>query len=71
MATGHPLTGHRVRPPSSLSESRDHRRIPHIDGGHDHEDNLILDLATEVGALIMVSNDTDFRSAGMYQRGFC
>jgi len=26
----------------------------------DHEDNLILDLAAEVGALIMVSNDTDF-----------
>ncbi len=28
----------------------------------DHEDNLILDLATEVGALIMVSNDTDLLS---------
>jgi predicted nucleic acid-binding protein len=26
----------------------------------DHEDNLILDLAAEVGALIVVSNDTDF-----------
>jgi predicted nucleic acid-binding protein len=25
----------------------------------DHEDNLILDLAAEVGALIVVSNDTD------------
>jgi predicted nucleic acid-binding protein len=25
----------------------------------DHEDNLILDLAVEVGALIIVSNDTD------------
>jgi predicted nucleic acid-binding protein len=25
----------------------------------DHEDNLILDLAAEVGALIMVSNDSD------------
>jgi predicted nucleic acid-binding protein len=28
----------------------------------DHEDNLILDLAAEVGALIMVSNDTDLLS---------
>jgi predicted nucleic acid-binding protein len=28
----------------------------------DHEDNLILDLAVEVGALIMVSNDTDLLS---------
>jgi predicted nucleic acid-binding protein len=25
----------------------------------DHEDNLILDLAAEVGALLIVSNDTD------------
>jgi predicted nucleic acid-binding protein len=28
----------------------------------DHEDNLILDLACEVGALIVVSNDTDLLS---------
>jgi len=28
----------------------------------DHEDNLILDLAAEVGALILVSNDTDLLS---------
>lgn len=28
----------------------------------DHEDNLILDLAVEVGALIVVSNDTDLLS---------
>jgi predicted nucleic acid-binding protein len=28
----------------------------------DHEDNLILDLAAEVGALIMVSNDSDLLS---------
>jgi predicted nucleic acid-binding protein len=28
----------------------------------DHEDNLILDLATEVGALLIVSNDTDLLS---------
>jgi len=28
----------------------------------DHEDNLILDLAAEVGALIVVSNDTDLLS---------
>lgn len=28
----------------------------------DHEDNLILDLAAEVGALIIVSNDTDLLS---------
>jgi predicted nucleic acid-binding protein len=28
----------------------------------DHEDNLILDLAAEVGALIMLSNDTDLLS---------
>jgi predicted nucleic acid-binding protein len=28
----------------------------------DYEDNLILDLAFEVGALIMVSNDTDLLS---------
>jgi predicted nucleic acid-binding protein len=28
----------------------------------DYEDNLILDLASEVGALIMVSNDTDLLS---------
>lgn len=28
----------------------------------DHEDNLILDLAADVGALIMVSNDTDLLS---------
>ena len=25
----------------------------------DHEDNLILDLAAEVGAMLIVSNDTD------------
>jgi predicted nucleic acid-binding protein len=28
----------------------------------DHEDNLILDLAAEVGALILISNDTDLLS---------
>ena len=28
----------------------------------DHEDNLILDLAAEVGALLIVSNDTDLLS---------
>ena len=28
----------------------------------DHEDNLILDLAAEVGALLVVSNDTDLLS---------
>jgi predicted nucleic acid-binding protein len=28
----------------------------------DHEDNLVLDLAAEVGALIVVSNDTDLLS---------
>jgi predicted nucleic acid-binding protein len=28
----------------------------------DHEDNLILDLAAEVGALIIVSNDSDLLS---------
>jgi predicted nucleic acid-binding protein len=28
----------------------------------DHEDNLILDLAAEVGALIVASNDTDLLS---------
>jgi predicted nucleic acid-binding protein len=28
----------------------------------DHEDNLILDLAADVGALILVSNDTDLLS---------
>lgn len=28
----------------------------------DHEDNLILDLAAEVGALVVVSNDTDLLS---------
>ena len=28
----------------------------------DHEDNLILDLAVEVGALLIVSNDTDLLS---------
>jgi predicted nucleic acid-binding protein len=28
----------------------------------DHEDNLILDLAAEVGALILISNDTDLIS---------
>jgi predicted nucleic acid-binding protein len=28
----------------------------------DHEDNLVLDLASEVGALIVVSNDTDLLS---------
>jgi predicted nucleic acid-binding protein len=28
----------------------------------DHEDNLVLDLAAEVGALIMVSNDSDLLS---------
>ena len=28
----------------------------------DHEDNLILDLAAEVGAFIMVSNDSDLLS---------
>lgn len=28
----------------------------------DHEDNMILDLAAEVGALIMVSNDSDLLS---------
>lgn len=28
----------------------------------DHEDNLILDLASEVGALLIVSNDTDLLS---------
>ena len=27
-----------------------------------HEDNLILDLAAEVGALLIVSNDTDLMS---------
>lgn len=29
---------------------------------HDHEDNLILDLAAEVGALLIVSNDTNLLS---------
>ena len=33
-----------------------------VHDGPDHEDNLILDLAAEVGALIMVSNDTDLLS---------
>ena len=33
MVTGRPLTGRRVRPPRSPSERRDHRRVPHIDGG--------------------------------------
>jgi len=28
----------------------------------DHEDNLVLDLATEVGAMLVVSNDTDLLS---------
>ena len=28
----------------------------------DHEDNLILDTAAEVGALLIVSNDTDLLS---------
>lgn len=28
----------------------------------DHEDNLVLDLAADVGALIVVSNDTDLTS---------
>ena len=28
----------------------------------DHEDNLVLDLAAEVGALVVVSNDTDLLS---------
>ena len=28
----------------------------------DHEDNLMVDLAAEVGALIVVSNDTDLLS---------
>jgi predicted nucleic acid-binding protein len=28
----------------------------------DHEDNLILDLAAEVGALLIVSSDTDLLS---------
>jgi len=28
----------------------------------DHEDNVILDLAAEVGALLIVSNDTDLLS---------
>jgi predicted nucleic acid-binding protein len=33
-----------------------------VHDGPDHEDNLILDLAAEVGALIMVSNDSDLLS---------
>jgi hypothetical protein len=33
-----------------------------VHDGPDHEDNLILDLAAEVGALILVSNDTDLLS---------
>ena len=28
----------------------------------DHEDNLVLDLAAEVGAMLIVSNDTDLLS---------
>ena len=28
----------------------------------DHEDNMILDLAAEAGALLIVSNDTDLLS---------
>ena len=33
-----------------------------VHGCPDHEDNLILDLAAEVGALIVVSNDADLLS---------
>jgi len=29
---------------------------------HDHEDNLILDLAAKVGAFLVVSEDTDLTS---------
>lgn len=29
---------------------------------HDHEDNLVLDLAAEVGALLIVSGDADLTS---------
>jgi hypothetical protein len=34
----------------------------------DHEDNLILDLAAEVGALLIVSNDTDLLSMSPWPR---
>lgn len=34
-----------------------------------HEDNLILDLAAEVGALLIVSNDTDLPGHGTCENG--
>jgi hypothetical protein len=34
----------------------------------DYEDNLILDLAAEVGALLIVSNDTDLLSMSPWRR---
>ena len=33
----------------------------------DHEDNLILDLVVEVGALVVVSNDTDLLSMSSWR----
>ncbi|MDQ1304713.1 MAG: uncharacterized protein QG671_540 [Actinomycetota bacterium] len=33
----------------------------------DHEDNLVLDLAAEVGALLLVSEDTDLTSMSPWQ----
>jgi len=33
----------------------------------DHEDNLVLDLAAEVGAMLIVSNDTDLLSMSAWR----
>ena len=33
-----------------------------VHDGPDHEDNLVLDLAAEVGAMLIVSSDTDLLS---------
>jgi predicted nucleic acid-binding protein len=45
----------------TITRPTDHGLCP-VHDCPDHEDNLILDLAAEVGALLIVSNDTDLLS---------